>query len=171
MGLKPTRIEAIERSEGWKGVRDTFLAIINNAKLNGLSRILVFEDDIIFLERDPAYYAKVFSEIDKTDWHLLYLSATTHRNLKPYNDYLLFAEGCKGMHTIAFNQSSYDLILSNIDLNKKIDVFMKENIQPLGKSFISNILCTTQKPDYSDIEKKKVDYHFIQSRFAKYTKN
>ena len=164
------RFEAIKNDIGWKGLLDSFISLIRDAKKRNLRNILILEDDITFLERDPLYFEGVVNSIKELqDFHLFYLSANTNGRMKTKNDSLCIAKDCLSTHAVCYNHSIYDRILEDYDRMGYgmgfIDVYLKDNIQPMGKSFVSRKLLATQKSGYSDIEGKNVNYDFIVNKF------
>ena len=169
---KIIRFPAIEHTEGWQGARDSHVAIVQQAKLERKKQVLVLEDDVAFLKKDYGYYSELLLSISRVHWHLLYFSANTHCRLIRHDAYLFSAKKCLGLHSIAYHESVYDIILKDYANGKIkiIDEYLQNIIQPMGRSFVSALLCTTQTNDFSDIENKQVDQSYIQSRFEKHVK-
>lgn len=164
------RFDAIKNEMGWKGARDSHVAIIKDAKEKKLSNILILEDDIIVLEKDLDYYRDLLISLNSLrEFHLFYLSANTHLPLVRHNKYLFKAKSCLTTHSICYNSSVFDKIITDYEDGKiqAIDMYLMEEIQPLSKSYIASRFCTTQRNDYSDIERQKINYDFMVGRFNK----
>lgn len=154
-------ISAVKNEIGCRGCLESHILIIKKAKEMGLKNILVLEDDVVFLEKDMDYYKNMIEEVKALpEFHLLYLGANTIQKLSREGDFLLKAKECLTTHAICYNFSIYDKIISDYDNNKIhiLDAYLRHEIQPMNKSYISNRLCATQRNGYSDIEKKDVNY-------------
>lgn len=170
LGIKVERFSAIENNFGHHGCRDSHIGVIKLAKERNQKNILVFEDDIKMLDTNHEYYEKIINHIKDIDWHILYFSAIIAEEMDSYNEDLLIAKKLLGLHMVAYNQSIYDKVLKDYQLRRIriIDVYFKEHILPLGKSYLTKLLCSTQRDDYSDISQRCVTKELILNRYKKF---
>lgn len=171
LGIKATRFDAIEHSDGWRGCRDSHINLIRQAKENNIRKLLVLEDDITFIEYDDIYLNKAFESLPP-DWELLYLNATATCVLARQNhQYLYQAQGCKSSCSIAYHYVIFNQLLHDYEdgfMEMPIDMYLLKSIQPRHKSYVTSRLCTLQNSGYSDIEKTHVDYSYVQRLFKRY---
>lgn len=166
---------AIKHESGVEGLRLTYMQLLKRCILNSHSHILVFEDDVTFINDPNTFFWKALAQAELTDkWDMLYLGANTHNPFKEKEDYnLLPLTSAFGMHAVAYSYwgmtKTYFSILDRP--GTPIDVCVERDVQPRGKCYCAYPLLATQRPSFSDIEKKNVDYDFIVNRFNEHTKH
>lgn len=167
------RFSAIKKEPGYLGCKESHVNIIKKSKKQGYRRILVFEDDVFFIKRDIDLINKSLSELNSIEWELFYLGATVRPNTKlvEKTSSLVKTNFAYTTHAYAINSSVFDIIIENVPKHNIIDVFYSKVVIPRGKSFILNPMVCIQKPGYSDIEKKSVDYGWMVSHFSQALKN
>lgn len=173
------RFSAIKEDDGRVGIIKSNLAIVKMAKSKGLNNVLVFEDDVKFIVDDPEkYLKKAIAQIGNLDWALFYLGANTHEKLIKIKPNLLVLKNAYAVHSMAYNKKIYKKFIRKYEkfrfIKKQqdiLDVFLAEKIQSKQICLMVNPMLTTQKSDYSDIEKKNVNQSYIEERFKKNIKN
>jgi hypothetical protein len=124
IGDRVHRVSAVETPESHHiGCALTHRLIIDHARRRGLERILVFEDDVIFLDGGNHYLRQNIEELDKIPWRMLYLGGNRRRRR------LDAAHGCKhlrmlgdsttGTHGIAYHFRVYDALLRELPDNER----------------------------------------------------
>lgn len=174
---KVKRFSAIKNTDGRVGVIQSNLAIIKMAKERGLNNVLIFEDDVHFINDPLENLEKAISQIGTIDWWLFYLGANTHIPLeyitksKPNILILKFAYAA---HSLCYNKKTFDFFIRKYENLEKIsefndilDVFLANYFQKKNICLVVNPIITTQSASFSDIEKQNVDYSFIEDRFRK----
>jgi hypothetical protein len=92
-------------------------AIVQEAQGQGLSNVLVFEDDVILTNDAVPHLQKAVAELNGQDWDLLYLGACRWGHRFPMADgctRLELAGPVTGAHAIAYRQSAYARILADV---------------------------------------------------------
>jgi GR25 family glycosyltransferase involved in LPS biosynthesis len=182
VGLLPKvkRFSAIKEKDGRLGVIKSNLAIVKMAKEKGLNNVLVFEDDVHFINDTVDILEKALSQIGNLDWWLLYLGANTHEPLKFFTKSkpnLLILKSAFACHAFCYRNKTYDFFirkyegLEKVEYGDILDVFMAQYFQKKNICLLVNPIVATQSASYSDIEKQNVDYSFIEERFKNNTKN
>ena len=110
----------INRNKCEVGCMLTHYNIIEDAKKNNYKRILVFEDDILFIEDFHNKFNEKIKNISK-DWVLLYLGATQHSIINEYYKDYYIPHVTDGTFAVAFDSSIYDEILLDKDIDFPID--------------------------------------------------
>jgi hypothetical protein len=171
-----TWISSAHHKDGRIGLQQTLLGIFENALSRKIENILIFEDDVKFIN-DPVNKLRFaltdlkYSFNNKFD--LLYFGATrTSPCLKVTSNLVLLKNGLAA-HAVCYNKSVYkpflrhlrgvikqDKIITDWDIS---DVFLASEVQDRGKSFMVYPVIATQEPGWSDIERRIVDYSFIQN--------
>jgi GR25 family glycosyltransferase involved in LPS biosynthesis len=105
-------------SPGCLGVLKSMKRILRDAKNNGFSRILIFEDDVIFHKKFLSEFNRIVTGIGS--WKLLYLGASQHRwpkemdinsDQKWYNP----IGNTMGAFGVGIHESVYDEIIRQIN--------------------------------------------------------
>jgi len=167
-------IPAISDNDGAKGLFLTMRTLFENCIKSDLNRILVFEDDIKFVQ-DPQYYLPwMMDQLEEIDpyWDIFYLGPNTHRKLYKAGENVLHAYNCRSTHAVAYSLKGMHAALSNMKFfHEPIDVVFETRIQPMGNCYCAYPMLATQCNGWSDIEKKEVDQSYIETRFAENTKH
>jgi GR25 family glycosyltransferase involved in LPS biosynthesis len=173
---KVERFSAIKENDGRLGVIKSNLEIVKYAKKNKLNNVLVFEDDVKFVIDNPnEYLSKAISQIGNLKWSLFYLGANTHQKLIKLKPNLILLKHAYAVHSMAYSSLVYDKFIRKYEGMKSIskfpdilDVYLAQEIQAKETCLMVNPLLTTQRESYSDIEKRVVNYGFIEERFKKH---
>lgn len=174
------RFSAIKEKDGRLGIIKSNLAIIKIAKEKGLNNVLVFEDDVHFINDTINILGKSLSQIGNLDWWLFYLGANTHEPLKlitKSKPNILILKNAFACHAFCYRNKTYDFFirkyegLEKIEFQDILDVFMANYFQKKNLCLVVNPIVATQLASFSDIEKQNVDYTFIEERFKDNTKN
>lgn len=165
------RFPAIKHKDGRIGCIKSHVEILKCAKQNKLKNVLIFEDDVKFID---SIVCNTFNQLP-FDWELCYLGANLHSSLYRYSENLFTINNAFSTHAIAYNHTIYDKIIDKyndieiLDNYSDIyDVWLSKNIQPNNKSYIIYPLVAVQEKGYSDIEKNYIDYSFIVDRYKKF---
>lgn len=165
------RFSAIETPNGWEGCKASHLSIIKKAKENGYKNFLVFEDDFVLSEDFNDVLKKSLVDLPN-DWDMFYLGGNlvkcsskipTSNNITKVNSVLT-------THCYAMKNTIYDKVLNEAPSippqrgflrGQSIDVYYSEFICKNNNVYIINPMICTQGNDYSDIEKRVVNYDKI----------
>jgi GR25 family glycosyltransferase involved in LPS biosynthesis len=169
------RISAIEMKDGRVGLIKTVGKIIDKAIKNEYSNILIIEDDCKFINNSLNILDYAIEDLSNLDWDLFYLGANTHTKLEKKTKHLSILKSGFATHAVAYNSKVFEKILNYTNTiehyiknqGEILDVWLSQNIQTLGNSYVCNPIVATQINDYSDIEKRNVDYSFIIERAKK----
>lgn len=160
--------------DGRVGLQKTLLDLFNHAYWKKMDRVLIFEDDVQFIN-DPIHKLKLalndlkYSFDNKFD--LLYFGATRTEPCMKVTNNLILLKGGLAAHAICYNHTVFEkyikhlrrvvrhgYIATDADIS---DVFLASEIQPKGNSYMIYPVIATQRPGYSDIEHRNTDYSFI----------
>ena len=165
------RFSAIEQKDGRMGCIKSHIEILKIAKERNLKNVLIFEDDVVFID---SIVDNTFEQLPM-DWETCYIGANLHTNLIKYSDNLFTIKQAFSTHAIAYNNTVFDFIINKYDNIEKLDdyvdiydVWLSNNIQPRNKSYIIYPLVAIQEKGYSDIEHNFIDYSFIVDRYKKF---
>lgn len=145
--------------------------IIRKAKENGWKSVLVFEDDVEFLNTE--IIDQSVDQLSKRDWSLFYLGSNTHTPLEKVDTNLLRLKFGYATHAVAYHESFYDSFLDQF--NKKmigiIDVWLADFGQENFPSFCTYPITAVQISNYSDIHNAFADYSWMENKFKENTKH
>lgn len=166
------RFPAYKLKDSRAGCNLSHITLIKKAKEDKLNNVLILEDDVKFINNTLLNLKKCIYEIEekKIDWDAWYLGANTHNKLNKITNHLYELKNGFAAHSIAYNKKSYDYILKNYKWKKFVesphdmyDVWLT-NLQNDKRVIVSSPILTTQRESFSDIEKRKVNYKFIEER-------
>jgi GR25 family glycosyltransferase involved in LPS biosynthesis len=161
------RFSAIKKTPGYLGCRDSHISIIKKAKENNYKNILIFEDDVLFKTKDTKLINQSLEQLKDIEWNLFYLGVTVTPTTKLFkqSDNLVRTTFAYTTHAYAINHTVFDKIITEAPRFNIIDVYYSNNITSMGKSFIINPMVCLQKPGYSDIENKEINYDWMVNHY------
>lgn len=178
-GVKYSIWPAIERENGAQGLKETMIELFKNSLANGYKNILVFEDDVQFLESPNAIMPYCLEQLPE-DYDIFSLGCNPFQGFDESRSMpnLLRPIRAYGLHAVAYSSGCMNYLL-----NRSIDTFFPNiefDSQPLDvwidnlrlNTYCAYPMIATQRPSYSDIEKRHIDWSFaLQDRFNEKTKH
>ena len=172
IGIKnPTRFNAIKLKNGAIGCSLSHLKCIEIAKENNWPYILICEDDIEFL--NPELFIKqmngFLSSINQ-DWDVVLLAGNNKSTYQEINSYCVKISSCQTTTGYIVKNHYFNILIENIkngiknliqsQFNKDLYAIDKYWFQLQKKDiwYLIIPLTVVQKEDYSNIEKKRVNY-------------
>jgi len=167
------RFEAIQSNDGRLGCSLSHLAVLELAKKQGLSSVIICEDDIYF--KTPELFKKqLYSFLKSEDnWDVLLFGGNVVPPFSLTSPYAIKITHCQTTTGYMVKQHYYDTMIQNIRSGiKNLLQFPEKHSEyaidkfwlPLQKKdnwFLIYPLMVTQRKGYSDIEKKIVDYESL----------
>jgi glycosyl transferase family 25 len=151
--------------------------IIEQARQAGLRNILVFEDDVKFLDENCHMVGSTLTALKEIHWEIFYLGATYINKITMFGEHLVRApHGALATHAIAYNQCVFDKILDTLPSDpasfiqsdkmkvNAIDAWLKSDIFDHNNFYGSNPIMAVQGLQQSDISNEKLDLENIQLR-------
>lgn len=145
-------------------------AIIERAESQGLSNVLVFEDDALFLDQSLEILGRSLAELSQQDWQLYYLGGFRNQQEHP------LAAGCRHLrapshltctHAIAYGQGVYQKILSELPATKKemgqwlkTHLAIDQYLSSIEKRFLANPTLASQA-ELLPYEDKELRQRFV----------
>ncbi len=169
LGWKYTRFDAVKTKSGRVGCSMSHLKLLKMAKNKKLPYIVIIEDDIQF--KDIELFKKLFNNFmnSKLEYDVFLLAGNLRHPAIKITESIVRVY--KSFTTTGYIVKShyYDKMIKNIEesINKlllnenngynAIDTYLMK-LQLIDKWYISYPRTVTQKPDWSDIENKQVNY-------------
>jgi len=165
---RPCRFSAIKTKQGIVGCGLSHLTCIENAKKDNLPYIAIFEDDIVISKPN-----KLRNQVNRIlesqiEWDVLLLGGNAFTPHKEVGEDHVIVNRCYCGTAYIVKQHYYDKMIENIrdGLSKLVATGDRQfswdawwiQLQQQDRFLLVNPLSVYQKPDYSDIEKKEVDY-------------
>lgn len=173
IGLEATRFNAIKQKNGALGCSMSHLALLKYAKNNNMDHILIMEDDICFLNPEVFINSLNLFLSNNIVFDVLLIAGN---NMEPYtkiNDFCVKIQKCQTTTGYLVKQHYYDKLIENIEQGIKnlLNNITKTNdfaidqywtkLQITDKWFLLTPLTVTQKPDYSNVEKRIINYNRV----------
>jgi glycosyl transferase family 25 len=171
IGVKGERFNAIKTKTGSVGCTMSHIRCIEIAKERGYEEVFICEDDITFL--DPELFKNSLNEFYENDeimWDMLIICGN---NVPPFckvTDYCCRVFYCQTTTGYIIKKHYYDTLLANYKSGLQqlireptrhaefaIDMYWKQ-LQRQDFWYLLTPLTVTQKPGFSDVENKDVDY-------------
>lgn len=145
---------------GEVGITLSNLNLLMDARKNSYERILILEDDIQFSENFVRDFDTWHSEIPN-DWQMLYLGGNlVGWQPSPISDHVHLGKNILAIHALGLHASTYDSIISSINLNIQIDSTYSEQSNNFN-SYLMTPRMAWQRECYSDIQNLNVNYTFL----------
>lgn len=149
-GMEVEVFPAIITNPGWKGCRDSHLAVLEKYKNEKF--ILVFEDDVLFISDPMEPIAEVIEELP-SDWDMLYLGISPSQEYKKFSPHLYRVNGGYTTHAILWHNRSngaVNYVLTHRKDILKIDVFLGATVHKIFNCFVIFPILCTQRQEKSD---------------------
>jgi GR25 family glycosyltransferase involved in LPS biosynthesis len=181
IGVHATRFNAIRLENGALGCSMSHLNCIKIAKENNWSHVLVCEDDIQFL--DPELFKTQLNGFLKNhtdDWDVVLLAGNNMPPFQEIDDTCVKVTQCQTTTGYIVKQHYYDTLIHNYKMGiqfllrepqKHLLYAIDKNwffLQQSDRWFLIIPLTVVQKTDYSDIEKRIVNYKRIMTDLDKH---
>lgn len=172
IGLKGARFNAIKMENGAIGCSMSHLKLLQLALKSGLDHILIVEDDILFL--DPQLFKSQFDKFlqnqDSGSWDVILFAGN---NMPPYekvDDTCVKVTQCQTTTGYLVNGHYIEKLLNNVKMGLTNLIKDPQNhakyaidkywfsLQKTDNWFLITPLTVVQREDYSDIEKKVINY-------------
>jgi GR25 family glycosyltransferase involved in LPS biosynthesis len=144
------------------GCTISHLRLLKHAKENSLSEIVVFEDDVAFMNNFNDKFNDFIKQIPN-DWDMIYFCGNNQGGFKMINNNVAKVFGTYTTHSYIMKNSVYDLyinILSNLE--DVVDVLYASQHKNLNV-YIFRPHLTYQRAGISDIQGGFVDYSFLKN--------
>jgi len=180
IGITPNRFNAIKMPNGAIGCSLSHLKCLQIAKESGWPHVFICEDDIRFL--DPELFVNQINTFFKNhqhDWDVLLVAGNNMPPYKQIDDTCVKVFQCQTTTGYIVLQHYYDKLIHNY--KEGISKLMREpnkhvfyaidkywfNLQEIDNWYLIVPLSVIQRTDYSDIEKKIVNYKRIMTDLDK----
>lgn len=155
--FKVTRFPAVHTDNGSDGCTLSHLSIISQQTQ---FPFIVFEDDCMMIQ-SWVVVETAMKQLPR-GWDALWLGATIRQPLKRQSTNLYRLKNAFCLHAVIYNSKAMiDYIIHNHNTpsGKNLDIFYHKKVLDRFNCYITYPICATQRFDYSDICKSKVDYH------------
>jgi glycosyl transferase family 25 len=162
-GDRVERFDAIRHTHGGLGCSKSHLAVLERAKAQGWRNVLIIEDDFMWFQRETG--AGRFTELATGSYDVILVAAASAK----YDPITLRVQSAQAATGYLVAAHYYDTLIANY--KESIEQFEKtmnygtyaldqwwKRLQPGGLWFIMRPTMGVQRPSYSDIEHKIVDY-------------
>ena len=178
--------------ERWSGVKHTdgnlgctlsHKTIIEHCKKQGLNNVLIFEDDVLFVNDDVDKLEEAFEELGEMgNWDLFYVGLTVPKDngccFSRVTDNILRTNFAYTTHAYAVNQQAFDPMIESwvrhIDRGDTIvdTTLCTEIVRKRGKSFVMDPIYAIQQPGLSNIGNNVIDsYEWMIDHFDTVKRN
>jgi hypothetical protein len=124
------------------------------AKQQKLPYVMILEDDLMFSQN----LHKLPQPLPE-DWKMLYLGGTLTSNIGESDDPWVCINDCWTTCGYILHSDLYDKVISDLqEYSEEVDRYFVEKIQHDYKCYLANPILVKQRNDFSDIEKRNVNY-------------
>jgi len=168
------RIDAIKHIKGAIGCGKSHIKALETGKKHNLDYVIIMEDDIEIKENEIDKYFDIINNM--SNWDVIILSGHGKKNL--YNDDLSKAISIQTTGMYIVNKHYYDTLIKNFnEATENMEMLFNENkpinrrkwaidinwkkLQRCDNWYIFNTNLGFQRPSYSNIEKRNVNYKHL----------
>jgi hypothetical protein len=160
--ISPYRYPALKDSNPINGCALSHFDILEHATKN----VMIFEDDVKFINSYSHLDEYLLSLDSLQSWDMLYLGGNICGSIYRINDKIGRLTHAQSTHAYCVNKQFIPKILEKKNLlGKHLDLIYAEDIIPYNDCYITIPMLAIQRPSYSDIEKKQVDYSWMEDRY------
>jgi len=166
LGADFQRFPAVKKENGAEGCYFSHLSLLQ--KFSGkMQHVMIFEDDVEFVQEDTmSLLESALLELMTKDWALLYLGGNILRPAFKVADHLARLSHCQSTYAYCINYNYIPQVVDAIVKNKvTIDVLYADGIVPNLPCYITVPMLAIQRADYSDIEKRQMNYDIPLARY------
>jgi glycosyl transferase family 25 len=173
LSVTPNRFNAIKHASGAVGCSMSHLALLKNAKQQNLDHILIMEDDILFLNPDVFINSMNNFLSNNIDFDVLLIAGNNMGDYGRIEEFCVKISKCQTTTGYLVKKHYYDKLIDNIEkgINKLLQNCNRLNdyaidqywgyLQQIDSWYLLTPLTTTQRPDYSNIEKRHTNYNRV----------
>jgi GR25 family glycosyltransferase involved in LPS biosynthesis len=174
------RFNAIKMENGAIGCSMSHLTLLKNAVANRLDHILIVEDDIQFL--DPELFKSqinTFLETHNNEWDVILLAGNNMPPFQKIDSTCVKVAQCQTTTGYLVNGHYIQKLLDNVKTGltnllhtpKQHALYAVDkywfNLQKIDRWFLIIPLTVVQREDYSDIEKRVINYKNVMTDLSK----
>jgi|19_taG_2_1085344.scaffolds.fasta_scaffold00015_29 GR25 family glycosyltransferase involved in LPS biosynthesis len=164
------KINILDQVERWSGIKHTdgnlgctlsHLTLIKKCKEDGLENVLIFEDDVLFVETDIKRLEEAFKDLKSIGkWDLFYVGVTMCPRTGRFTrvtDRILKTNFAFTTHAYAANAQAFDYMIEAWTSSTSrgyniVDTVLDNHIvKRRGQSFVMDPIYAIQQPGLSDI--------------------
>jgi GR25 family glycosyltransferase involved in LPS biosynthesis len=131
--------------------------------------VLIFEDDVKFVNHYKAIIPNALDELGKLDWSLFYLGGNILQPFHQVSNYLAKLNWCQSTHSYGIRYEFIDTLLSIIPTNQicPLDLVYTNLVVPKYNCYITAPqMVAVQRDSYSDIEGCNANYEsYLERRY------
>ena len=168
LNFYPERFSAIEDANPVVGCWKSHLEILKRAQKEK-KNVLIFEDDIEIINFEDKLIERVMNDLYDLDWDMWYGSANILRSFYQVSEHLAKLTHAQSTALYGVNKNFLDELILFVEANHTfIDVIYADGVCPVKNCYVSIPMISIQRPDYSDIEKQKVNYNYMIDRYNQF---
>lgn len=173
-GIEYERFPAIKDDNGVRGLlltmRELFRTCIERNYKKG---VLVLEDDFEFLLPANNFIDAIINQLPQ-DYLTFHFGVNLLSVPKRISTNILQIDQSYSTHAVVYSPAAIKMLFPLLENNETLayDIMLRDTIQIYGKSYCTFPMLCVQRPDYSDIEYRFIDWKTLCiSSFNRMTKN
>lgn len=171
-GIEYERFPAIKNENGIKGLILTMRELFKECLSRGYNNVLVLEDDAQMLFPAVPFLNEIIPQLPN-DYDCFHLGLNLLTNPQRVSSNILLINTSYATHAVAYSKAGMEYIMPYLmrDEIQPYDILLMHHVQPNKKCYATFPMLCTQRPNYSDIEKKHIDWSSLMSMtYAMHTK-
>ena len=172
LGWTGERFKAVKLKNGALGCSMSHLRCVKMAKARQWEYVIILEDDIFFT--NPKLFKRQFEKFMSSDviWDVGIIAGNNIPPFQRVSDFCIKVSHCQTTTGYVVKKHYYDTLIKNFkdgiqslmrDMENHLEYAIDKNWIKLQKKdnwFMIIPATVTQKPDYSDIEQKPINYNW-----------
>ena len=156
--LNYERVSAIDG--GAEGCTQSHLKVCRMAKSAKIDSYLVLEDDAVFVEGFPEKFSLLLEQVPDDSFDLILLGGN-YGFFTKYSEHLVRIQDSLATHAMVINSTFYDTFIETLSNTKEPCDVALNKIYKNHKVYGCNPVLVSQRPGFSDVINKEVDYRNI----------
>lgn len=160
------RISAIEKENGAEGLRDTMLLIFNEALEQGHENVLVFEDDVEFLDEPLNFIMDKVMEQMPDGYRMIMLGGQFSNGFTHFHSpNLLPVTKAFSTHAVMYSRLAMREIV-DLGMGYPIDNWLVAEVQTRGGTYATYPMLASQRAGFSNIGNAFISWKpFLDGRY------
>lgn len=165
------RFPGVDLPYGKEGCKASFLSLFKMAVANQWPHVVIFEDDVKFINNPIETLNKAIQQTQGVKWDMMYLGASIIVPMSDFTENTYKLNGAYAAHAVIYSLDILPEIINQFEATGPVvhfdtlNDYILSQIQLKSLSLVCNPICAVQRAGYSDLENKVTNYDWMEAQF------